>query len=108
MGIIYLAHIAKKVLFVLTFFCFVAFTTNLMLAVHINCVHKSKEQPHSSPENQDCSLCQKLITTLAFFTIEQQILLVDILTEQNSVHLQQNVNLPYFHPETVSPRGPPA
>jgi len=79
-----------------------------MLAVHITCKHNGEEHSHSSEESSDCVICQKLISSLASLDIEQQILFVDIPTEQHLVHIQQNINLSGFHPEAVSPRGPPA
>lgn len=103
-----LVRIAQKGLFIITFFCFVAFATNILLAVHIICEHNCEEHSHSSSESSDCSVCQKLITSLASFTIDKQILFVDIPTEQHLVLIRQNTSFLDFHPEAISPRGPPA
>jgi len=106
-----MAHIARKSLFIFTIVCFVVFATNITLVLHIDCEHNSDEHPHSpedsSPDNSHCPVCQKLLTSLNSFNIEQQILFFDRPAEQHKVHFQQNINLSGFHPEAVCPRDPP-
>ncbi len=103
-----MTRLARKSLFVFTIVCFAVFATNITFVLHTNCEHNSKELPHSSPDSSHCHICQKLLTSLTSYNIEPKIIFVDRPTEQHKVHFQQNVNLSGFHPEAISPRGPPA
>ena len=101
-------RIARKSLFIFITVSFVVFATNIMLLLHISWGHNSKEPLHSSQDSSNCPVCQKLLTSLTSFNIEPQIIFVDRPAEQHTVPFRQNINLSRFHPEAISPRGPPA
>lgn len=99
--------LARKILFVFATVCFVVFATNVTLVLHTTCEHNGRELPQSLPDSSHCPVCQKLLTSLTSFNVEAQILFVDRPAEQQGVLFWQNINLSGFHPESISPRGPP-
>jgi hypothetical protein len=98
----YLLRSARKVVYVVTTFCFVAMVTELSLHLHL--------LNHEHPEEHDsdhCSVCQQLLITHGKFITEPEPGLPDsnLLHDSTEFHFQSYIIS--LHSQPFNPRSPP-